>query len=575
MKYFKNIATAVTALTLSACANLTQNVASDIDKAKKGPEFGPTKNITNFSHALRCMDNLMISYGVEKFSVLAENLDDKTEKINAGTRDMLITAVSDMTKRSRAINLIVYGNDSGHLISYLKTAGRKQVYNDVPKYDIRGSISQLDKDVVRKQFDAGAGIPEFGVGYASSAAGSILGVDLSIVDSSTLAVMPGVTSRNSIVIMKSGTGVDSDGTIRKAGINFSISFRKSEGSAQAVRNLIELATVELFGKLLKLPYWTCLGADPANPAIAQEIDDWFYSMKANNEIVGFTQNQLFKRGYYKGVIDGQPSSEYEKSVAMLKIDMKLPHDAKVDNKLFSAMLNTPMPEDAASRIATYVDPKDMAKKQEIAKAKLAQQQAQLLAQQKAQLESQQKAKQQAQLAAQQQSQQQKQQQLAMQQTPAAAPAKLNNSSVQNAMKSSNKLVISSRNKKSLFKPGERLTLVVKSKRSAHMYCFFHDDSKQIMRVFPNRFRKTSFVNADEEIELPGNMPFEVTASKNGQPETLGCFTTEREILDELPNNIRVLDFVSLDVNSMDDIRNSVGKLAGNSMSEAYFQIKTR
>jgi len=96
-----------------------------------------------------------------------------------------------------------------------------------------------------------------------------------------------------------------------------------------------------------------------------------------------------------------------------------------------------------------------------------------------------------------------------------------------------------------------------------------------MRIFPNRFRKTSFVTAGEEIELPGNMPFEVTAAKNGEPETLGCFTTKKEILEELPTRIRVLDFVSLDVKSMQDIRESVGSLSGTSMAEAYFQIKTR
>lgn len=549
--------------------NLKKDVADEVTVSKKGPEYAPTKNITNFSSSLRCMDDLMISYGVEQFSVLAEDLNDKTKKLDTGTRDMLITAVSDMTKRSNAIKLIAYGADSGNLISFLQTAGKQNVYNDVPKFDIRGSISQLDSDVVSKDVDAGAGIPEFGLGFSKSASGTVLGLDMSMVNTSNMSVIPGVTSRNSILILKSGSGIDSDGTIRKAGINFSVSFGKNEGSAQALRNLIELATVELFGKLLKLPYWSCLGADPENEAIKQEIDDWFYSMNNNKEIVGFTQMQLFKRGYFEGIIDGQPSQDYEKSVAMMKLDLNMENDAKVDKKLFSAMLNTAMPESAKTRIAVRPQPEQDTEQTAVANAESE-------AATQAAPEEPAAATTAAASAA------------AAQATPAAAAAatpepapstaqvaSINSAGVIDAMEGDNALIISSKSNKKVFDPGERLTLMVKSNRAAHMYCFFFDDSKQIMRVFPNRFRKTSFVSAGEVIELPGNMPFEVTASKNGEPETLGCFTTEKEILDDLPNRIRVLDFVSLDVKSMQDIRESVDKLSGSSMSEAYFQITTR
>jgi len=564
MKPLKFLGITATIVTLSACMNLKKGVVEDVAKTKKGPENAPTKSITNFSSALRCMDNLMISYGVQPFSVLAEDLSDKTKKLDTGTRDMLITAVSDMTKRSGAVKLIAYGSDSGNLISFLQTAGKQTVYSEIPKFDIRGSISQMDSDIISKNVSAGAGIPEFGVGFSKDASGTILGLDLSMVNTSNMSVIPGVTSRNQILIIKSGSGVDSDGTIRKAGINFAVSFGANEGSAQALRNLIELATVELFGKLLKLPYWTCLGADPENQAIKQEIDDWYYSLNSNNELVGFTQNQLFKRGYYDGVVDGNPSAEYEKSVALMKLDLHMPSDPNVDKSMFAAMLNTPMPESAKSRVA--VRPQAENDEPQVADGG-----AQPQPQQAAAAETQASAS--ADTAA------------AQAATAAAAAAasaassdqqvaSLGNTGVVDAIES-NSLFINAKSNKTTFAPGERLTLVVKSNRSAHMYCFFHDDSKQIMRVFPNRFRKTSFVNAGEEIELPGNMPFEVTAAKNGEPETLGCFTTEKEILDELPTRIRVLDFVSLDVKSMQDIRESVGNLSGNTMAEAYFQIKTR
>ena len=75
-------------------------------------------------------------------------------------------------------------------------------------------------------------------------------------------MLPGVTSRNSVVILKQGKGIDGDAAYHKFGINFSSALSKAEGNSQALRRLVELAVIELIGKLTKTPYWTCLGADP-------------------------------------------------------------------------------------------------------------------------------------------------------------------------------------------------------------------------------------------------------------------------------------------------------------------------
>ena len=122
----------------------------------------------------------MIDYGVRDISMLVEDLSDQTGKVNAGTKDMLITAVSDMTRRSRAVKLIPFGNDSGNLISFLGAAGSQTAYNVIPQYDIRGSISQLDSSVVREQVGASLAASKWGLGASASVAGSILGIDLSV-----------------------------------------------------------------------------------------------------------------------------------------------------------------------------------------------------------------------------------------------------------------------------------------------------------------------------------------------------------------------------------------------------------
>jgi len=394
---------------------------------------------------------------------------------------------------------------------------------------------------VSQNLNAGIGIPEAGFGFSTSSAGSILGLDMSMVDTSDMSLVSGVTSRNSIIILNSGTGGDADGTIKKAGINFGINFAKSEGQTQALRNLLELATVELFGKLLKLPYWSCLGIDPKHESIALEIDDWYFSLKTNNELVAYVQNQLLKRGFYDGLIDGQVSPQYEKAVALYKISLGLPsNNANVDKVLFDKMLNTELPEEAPTRIAKRAE-KDLPAAEDI--------QPEVVAIVETNPSP------------------------ATDHIQATTPESNSEQSDQNESIHPNAVLIRASNSMNQFSPGQQLNLVIRSNRDAHIYCFFQDDNNIIQRVFPNRFINKSFVRAGEEINLPGEMPFEVTASKKGKTETLQCFSTTREVLGDLSTSISVLDFVDLDVDNFAEIKENFKQIVGASLGEGFYDIR--
>lgn len=314
------------------------------EAVKKGPEAAPHRSITGFSHALRCMDDHMIFYGVRDLSVLVEDLIDKTTKVNAGTKDMLISAVSDMTKRSRAVRLVTFGIDSGNLANFLANAETKAAYSVIPQYDIRGSISQLDENLVRKQLQGAVnfGFGDFGagVGAAKSGGTSVLGLDLTIISTKDYSVIPGVTANNSVVIYKEGKGFDGEAEYKKFGISFGQTLSRSEGNAQALRTLVELAAVELFGKLTKIPYWKCVGADSNSETVKTEISDWFYSMAANDELVAYMQKQLRMRGYYAGPVDGVPNEHLAPAVARSRADLGLSAEEKLDLDYFGAFLNS-------------------------------------------------------------------------------------------------------------------------------------------------------------------------------------------------------------------------------------------
>ena len=268
---------------LAGCQTLEvkQPTIDQTNEIRKGPEDRPQRSITGFSHALRCMDTLLLDYGVRDITMLTEEISDETKKLNAGTRDMLISSVSDMSRRSRAVRLVAFGKDTANVISYLASAQSAAAYQAIPLYDIKGSVSQFDENLVKNQKDIGIGFAPFiNLGAAKDAGSSMLALDLSVLTTSDMAVLAGVTSRNSVMILKQGSGIDGDAAYHKFGINYSMNLAKAEGQTQALRGLVELAAVELIGKLTKTPYWTCLGVtDPKkNDETRLEMFDWYHAM---------------------------------------------------------------------------------------------------------------------------------------------------------------------------------------------------------------------------------------------------------------------------------------------------------
>lgn len=303
-----------------------------------GTKAAPYRSVTNFTGTVRCMDTLLSNYGVKGISVLVEDLDDSTKKVSVGTRDMLLSTMSEMTRRSRAIKFIAYGGDQKNIVSFLAAADVKAAYTSVPQYDIRGSISQFDDNVIKNTADVGAGFSEFlTLGKSSSATAKILGLDLSVINTSDLSLVPGVYSRNAVVIFSQGDGIDTEARYNKFGLNYATSLARSEGTAVAVRNLIELASVELIGKLTKVPYWKCMSSSTKNDDVKAEVEDWFEGM-ANNpaELFAYFQYQLSNRGVYKGLVNGVPTPQLSVAIKQYKTAMGLPADSNLNTDFLAA-----------------------------------------------------------------------------------------------------------------------------------------------------------------------------------------------------------------------------------------------
>lgn len=504
MRTLKKLSMVVMCGLISACAT-QQSVHEEVKKLQTGPSATPHKSITNFASGLRCMDNMMIEYGVQDISMLVEDLSDQTGKVNAGTKDMLITAVSDMTRRSRAVKLIPFGNDSGNLISFLGAAGSQTAYNVIPQYDIRGSISQLDSSVVREQVGASVAAAKWGLGASASTAGSILGIDLSVLRTEDLSVIPGVTSSNAVVLFKSGVGADTDATIKKTGISFDFQVAKNDATVQALRNLIELASIELVGRLVKVPYWQCIDIPDDTPEIVREMEDWYYAMRAHGELEFYVRSQLIARGHY-------PMSQTDAAAAMT-LGIKdfqqaagLPKTGNIDYPTFKSLLtgkNAPTVAQAPSK-------------------------------------------------------------------KPAVPAGNSAPESGNAIS----LNLQTASGKDRFAPGENLSIIASSNRSAYLFCFYSDASGEIQRFFPNRFANDNFLSAGAQLQLPGNMPFDIYANEEGKSETIACFASTNNIYHDLPLELRSYDFEALSIASLDEVRQGFMKASQGQIAEANIRVET-
>ncbi|MFN0303141.1 MAG: DUF4384 domain-containing protein [Burkholderiales bacterium] len=516
---------------LAGCSTLEvkPQVVEKLKTTKKGPESAPHRSITSFSSALRCMDNMMIDYGVRDLSMLVEEIADSTKKVNAGTRDMLISAMSVMTQRSRATRVVAFGKDTLNLITFNQNAQRQNAYDVTPAYDIKGSVTQWDENVIRNQKDLGIGVqPYVNLGASRDAAASILGLDLSVLSTSDMSVIPGVTSRNSVVIFKQGQGVDGDAAYKKFGISFSMTFNQSEGQSQALRGLVELAVIELMGKLTKLPYWKCLGANETDDDVKLEMSDWFYSMASNSgEIIAWFQNQLRHRRFYAGPIDGRFSPAIDEAIANYRAALGMSKEAVIDQAFFFAFLDADHSKvKAPSKAAQF---EENGTPTPTASAPVAPTAATTIP------------------------------------APAAPVASAQSSGPL-------RLALATANNRQQFAKGEPINLVVNTTGDAYVYCYLQDEAAKITRFFPNRFTKDALVPASTTLALPGTSRFKLFMNNKGLKETIACFATPRDVLSTLPAQVVGRDLEPLPVASLDQVREAFQNVSSGSLAQEIFHV---
>ena len=264
------------------------------------PVVRPTRALTSFTDSLMCMDRLLRASNLPTTLITSKQIPDPSGKVPAATKDMIITALSQMSRLSNAFRYVDYEVDivRQDTVQNLTTIllNNNQLQLQRPALYVSGSIAYFDQQVISDRWDVGTSASKLDAGYSQSRNASVLALELHLGDFRTRTLVPGIDSANEVVIGGAGQGLDVTGRINSYSVNFNVGRDYSLGVGGALRTLIDLGVIEMVGKWARVPYWQCLTLEHTHPEFQRQMRDWFDegSPLAQNRLV---QRSLISKGY--------------------------------------------------------------------------------------------------------------------------------------------------------------------------------------------------------------------------------------------------------------------------------------
>lgn len=295
-----------------------------------GPDVRATRTVTNFAEALSCMDDLLLQYGKHDIAIINNGIPDATDTLHVGTRDMVISALDAMSLKSGAFKYV----DADQSDETIKFVSDGVLPAD---YYIKGSISQIDQEVLSSGKRMGVATEFLSLGGSKDRSVTNIAIELGIYRTHDRTLIRGVRTQNTMQVVRRGSGADVGGLLPFASLLYEVHSDRAQGSHQTVRTLIELSLIELIGKFTKVPYWRCLALPTSDPAVRQQADDYFARMKPSEQIAA-TETALHHLGYYRGAFDGILSPSLAEAIARYRAENGLGSGPHVDFELYFSFL---------------------------------------------------------------------------------------------------------------------------------------------------------------------------------------------------------------------------------------------
>lgn len=480
-----------------------QNQASISDR----PVVRPTRSISSFSDSLQCMDVMLRDAQLPTTLITSKQIPDYSSRVSVATKDMVITAISQMSRLSNAFRFVDYEVDIARqdTVQNLTTIllNNNQMQLQRPALYLSGAIAFVDQNVINNRFDAGLSGPRVDLGYSKSRNATIIGLEMHLGDFRTRTLIPGLDSANEVIVGTGGQGLDLAGRIGTYGVQFNVGRDYTQGAGSAVRTLVELATIELIGKWARIPYWQCLTLEQTHPDFQRQLRDWY------DEGDSVVQHQLVKRslisrGYLGAGAEQLPDNSpmLRLAVARFQTDQGMVVSGVIDFTTYERALRNFVTLGTDGKLArvgwatTSATPVVAAAPPDATAAGAA-----------------------ASAAA--------PTQLAY---GAAAPARTIDMQIENIML-----------ERTAFEVGEQIFLSATLSRTSYLSCYLADARGTVIRLLPNSANPSGWVSANQAVRIPDwmspNPGFIMDAAAPGT-EGVACFATDEDRQAQLPETLR-------------------------------------
>ncbi|MBS7807647.1 DUF4384 domain-containing protein [Variovorax sp. PCZ-1] len=517
---------------LSACAISPRDNTKFFDSIPTDniPVTAPVRSISSFSDSLMCMDKMLRDYKVPQTLVTSKIIADSSGKVSVGMKDMVITALSVMSRTSGAFRFVDFEVDAikqdtvQNLTNLMLNAGQMRLQK--PQLYISGSIAFMDQNVSVSRMGGGISAKNWEAGYSRDFMGTVFGLELHLGDFATRTLVPGVESANQLVLGNAGHGFDVGGRIQKTGVQFNFSREISQGLGPAVRTLIELGLIELIGKWSRVPYWQCLSLDQTHPEFQAQMRAWWDDMSGDERIKLF-QNALRSSSYFNGNADGKPSAALREALMKYQADKDIVVTGNMGYESYERLTKDYVSFDGAGKfVRVGWGPADKAKA--VAKGGAAHV-------------------------------------VMSQQVIDTFKPRHERSSINSTATFEPKISILLGNRDGEYTVGESMVYSFFVDRQSFVYCYYVDSQRKVAQVYPNPLQRMQPIKANAAIQVPDlNNPntFTIEFDKPGRQE-VGCFATDQEIITRLPPLLRGPALQPLaGVSSIDDMQRAFATALG-------------
>lgn len=477
-----------------------QNQASISDR----PVVRPTRSISSFSDSLQCMDVMLRDAQLPTTLITSKQIPDYSSRVSVATKDMVITAISQMSRLSNAFRFVDYEVDIARqdTVQNLTTIllNNNQMQLQRPALYLSGAIAFVDQNVINNRFDAGLSGPRIDLGYSKNRNATIIGLEMHLGDFRTRTLIPGLDSANEVIVGTGGQGLDLAGRIGTYGVQFNVGRDYTQGAGSAVRTLVELATIELIGKWARIPYWQCLTLEQTHPDFQRQLRDWY------DEGDSVVQHQLVKRslisrGYLGAGAEQLPDNSpmLRLAVARFQTDQGMVVSGVIDFTTYERALRNFVTLGTDGKLArvgwatTSATPVAAAAPPDATAAASAAAPTQLA-------------------------------------YGAAAPARTIDMQIENIML-----------ERTAFEVGEQIFLSATLSRTSYLSCYLADARGTVIRLLPNSANPSGWVSANQAVRIPDwmspNPGFIMDAAAPGT-EGVACFATDEDRQAQLPETLR-------------------------------------